>query len=201
MVLAAKYHPSLPPLLRLGDPSMLGEEELKALMTLYVTKNSPEHPFIDQLTQALQTISNLTGTKYSLEQLVSPELQPISHGVSFLIFCNLANLGTKPTSANPDLFDIIPLPLFDILHFSAYEMQKFQFHSREARLAREQQHHNSHDPPDSKDRTSQLLDCKWTKRAIQFASYSQQPALSMHRPSMQRYRLNSVVPTNITEPK
>ena len=118
--------------------------------------------------------------------LVSPEPFPVGHDVHFIVLCRVGSLGQQ-TTYNQHFYDCIPLTLFDILHFSTFEGERYYQHTRKARLAREQAMQDAMDLDrhmESKERVSMIVDSKWTKRAIQFATQSARSSLA--RPAVQR---------------
>lgn len=121
--LASKHYTSLPPIAKIQDNIDLAPGDLMVLDQLQqgLPKDSPfDSPFTTRFEKALAELYEVTGLKEDRQRcLIRAVPFSLDNGVNILVMARLNDLGTTFTFNN-EQFDMIPLSLFEVLHFNRY---------------------------------------------------------------------------------
>lgn len=147
VVLVQKDYPSLPPLKKIREKSRLDQLESDILEKAVIDdKMILKSDFTKNLVDCFAYFNSATTTPLSLKQLISITPTQLENDVQLLVLAQVTPLGMKLPAYDTDQFELIPLQLFEMIHFNRYDSKVFINHFRKMRILKSNKQENKSAP-------------------------------------------------------
>lgn len=135
MILAQREYPNLPPLLKLRDKFEVDELEHEILSSALEDDSlSSLNPFTASIIKTFPKFERSIQIPLHFKKLMSITPTKLDNNASILILVNVIDLGQKKPYYDESMFKLLPLQLFEMIHFSSYTQEIYSHHFRKLRL-------------------------------------------------------------------
>ena len=180
MILVQRQYPTLPPLIRLRDKAEVDELEHEILLSVLEDESLIKcNAFTTSIDDAFRKFEQVIQIPLSISSLVSPTPSNLDNGANILILANVTPLGQKMATYDVSMFELIPLQLFEMIHFSIYGSTVYTDHFRKMRLLKVLNNRQVKQTPglntntvsnEMRDANKKFNDAKWTRQGLNAAA-------------------------------